>query len=81
MSDPTQYPFNRKAALAGAAVVTRTGKRVYGLFDSKDLSQWPLEQAGNDPENWINDSWDTDGCDIDFNNPSPYDLFMVEPNE
>ena len=80
MTNNTQYPFNLEAALAGEPVITRNGKEVLGLVDSKDGTDWPLEQD-EDVEPTTFDyfiCWNQQGREsgrVD----SRYDLFMLNP--
>ena len=74
------YPFNLEAALAGEPVVTRNGQEVLGLVDTKDGTDWPLEQD-EDVEPTTFDyfiCWNQQGRESGHFD-SRYDLFMMNP--
>ena len=69
-------PFDMEAALAGAPVVTRDGRRVINLQFAKT---YPIEATiVNDDETTFHDIFTKDGCIWDNGLQSDFDLFMLD---
>jgi hypothetical protein len=65
-------PFNLEAALRGEPVVTRDGRSVTGIIDSKDGSMYPVESVDS------YESWTHRGVMYVNGKDNPGDLFMLD---